>query len=93
MLAHRSRNVLLAVVLALVAAPAFADPAGGLQPPITVPSSYVPARTVQVWLPPGYAASERRYPVLYLLHGSFGTYHDWLDNGAEQIVGAHHHEQ
>jgi S-formylglutathione hydrolase FrmB len=29
-------------------------------------------------LPPGYAASNRRYPVLYLLHGLFGRYDDWL---------------
>jgi len=31
-----------------------------------------------VLLPPGYATSNRRYPVLYLLHGLFGRYDDWL---------------
>lgn len=29
-------------------------------------------------LPPGCAASNRRYPVLYLLHGLFGRNDDWL---------------
>jgi diacylglycerol O-acyltransferase / trehalose O-mycolyltransferase len=42
---------------------------------------------VDVMLPAGYASSDRRYPVLYLLHGSFGTYHDWVDNGVEQLIG------
>jgi S-formylglutathione hydrolase len=37
-----------------------------------------PDRTVAVYLPPSYAAStERRYPVLYLLHGIGGTHADW----------------
>jgi putative tributyrin esterase len=31
-----------------------------------------------VLLPPGYASSNRRYPVLYLLHGLFGRYDDWV---------------
>jgi predicted alpha/beta superfamily hydrolase len=35
----------------------------------------VPARTVQVWLPPGYATSKRRYPVIYL-HDGQNVYDD-----------------
>jgi putative tributyrin esterase len=31
----------------------------------------------RVLLPEGYDASLRRYPVLYLLHGLGGNYHDW----------------
>jgi len=62
-------RLFLAFVLLLVAAPVLADPADGLQPPITVQSKLVPARTVQIWLPPGYATSKRRYPVLYLHDG------------------------
>jgi S-formylglutathione hydrolase FrmB len=43
---------------------------------------------VDVLLPAGYDPSgATRYPVLYLLHGSFGSYRDWVDNGAEQLVG------
>src|ERR1700740_1808911 len=62
-------RLLLAFLLTLFAAPAFADATDGLQPPITVRSKLVPARTVQIWLPPGYATSKRRYPVLYLHDG------------------------
>jgi S-formylglutathione hydrolase FrmB len=43
---------------------------------------------VDVMVPVGYQSSGvRRYPVLYLLHGFSGTYHDWVDNGVESIVG------
>jgi S-formylglutathione hydrolase FrmB len=35
---------------------------------------------VDVLLPPGYATSARRYPVLYLLHGVGGSYLDWMQN-------------
>lgn len=31
-----------------------------------------------VLLPTGYAESNKRYPVLYLLHGLFGRYDDWV---------------
>lgn len=35
-----------------------------------VPSAHVPARNVDVWLPPGYARDpQRRYPVLYMHDG------------------------
>jgi S-formylglutathione hydrolase FrmB len=33
-----------------------------------------------VLLPDGYASTTRRYPVLYLLHGSGGSYSDWVRN-------------
>jgi enterochelin esterase-like enzyme len=33
-------------------------------------------RKAQVYLPPGYAA-DRKYPVLYLLHGIGGNEHEW----------------
>jgi predicted alpha/beta superfamily hydrolase len=62
-------RLFLAFVLTLFAAPAFADSSDGLQPPITVQSKLVPARTVQIWLPSGYATSKQRYPVLYLHDG------------------------
>ena len=40
-------------------------------------------RTVAVYLPPSYASSpDRRYPVLYLLHGIGGTHADWIGSGA-----------
>jgi enterochelin esterase-like enzyme len=33
-------------------------------------------RKAQVYLPPGYSA-EKKYPVLYLLHGIGGNEHEW----------------
>ena len=40
-------------------------------------------------LPPGYFKSNRRYPVLYLLHGLFGHHDDWITrtNLAEYAAG------
>lgn len=34
-----------------------------------VPSAYVQPRNVTIWLPPGYATSRRRYPVIYMQDG------------------------
>jgi S-formylglutathione hydrolase FrmB len=31
----------------------------------------------RIYLPPDYAASAKRYPVLYLLHGLYGDYTNW----------------
>jgi S-formylglutathione hydrolase FrmB len=43
---------------------------------------------VDVLLPKGYAKKgTRRYPVLYLLHGAGGNSQDWMQHGAEDIVG------
>src|SRR2546421_5750766 len=40
-----------------------------------------------VLLPAGFDGSGRtRYPVLYLLHGAGGAYHDWFDHGVQAIV-------
>ena len=36
---------------------------------------------VRILLPPGYARSHRRYPVLYLLHGTSGRAADWTTLG------------
>lgn len=38
-------------------------------------------RRMAVYLPHGYASSSRRYPVLYLLHGSGGDETSWADCG------------
>ena len=37
-----------------------------------------------VYLPPSYHTSERPYPVLYLLHGAWGNYLDWVYFGDVQ---------
>jgi enterochelin esterase-like enzyme len=42
-------------------------------------------RQMFVYTPPGYS-TERKYPVLYLLHGLGGDNHEWLWYGAEEIL-------
>jgi len=56
---------------------------------LTIDAPALAGRTkARVLLPDGYRASrERRYPVLYLLHGAGGNETDWTDAGAaEQIT-------
>jgi enterochelin esterase-like enzyme len=38
------------------------------------------AEPYRVYLPPDYATSDRRYPVLYMLHGAGGNYTEWTDS-------------
>lgn len=65
---------LLALFLAVLPLPALAQPT---ETPIVIGQSYAlpspimgTARTINIWLPPGYVDNpERRYPVLYLLDG------------------------
>ena len=86
----------LAAVLA-VAAPARAEPltvasAKSLSPRLTEYQLATPAfdfpATVRVLVPGGYAQHpRRRYPVLYLLHGSFDTAASWTTKGdAEKLT-------
>ncbi len=42
-------------------------------------------RPVNVYTPPGYT-TDRFYPVLYLMHGRFGTYEDWVNLGNANII-------
>ena len=43
-----------------------------------------------VLLPVGYAESNKRYPVLYLLHGLFGRYDDWVKRTNLAEYAAHY---
>jgi len=63
------RRGALAGLAALPFLTAADDPASGLQPKEHTDSRFVPGRTIQLWLPPGYAAGEARYPVLYMHDG------------------------
>jgi enterochelin esterase-like enzyme len=42
-------------------------------------------RKARVYTPPGYS-SERKYPVLYLLHGIGGDENEWARNGAPNVI-------
>lgn len=58
------------------------------------PSLEQERRTVRVYLPPGYADDPlRRYPVIYMLHGSPGSDGNWLNLGdadatADSLIAA-----
>ncbi len=57
------------------------------------PSLHGQRRSFLVYLPPSYQdAPERRYPTLYLLHGSPGSEYDWVKGGkavqtADTLIG------
>jgi len=42
-------------------------------------------RKMLVYTPPDYSA-DKRYPVLYLLHGIGGTEREWADSGAPDVI-------
>jgi len=85
--------VALAVVLAVILAAAppfvFADdaPLGQILEGLNLPSAIL-GRDVAyaVYLPPGYAASTQRYPVVYLLHGYTDNESGWIQFGEIQLA-------
>ncbi|MEZ4401346.1 MAG: alpha/beta hydrolase family protein [Kofleriaceae bacterium] len=70
------------------AAPPPAPPAGAIAstPGRVVDGQFASAalgvtKRYRAWLPAGYDADARRYPVIYLLHGLGGNERDWVDGG------------
>lgn len=43
-------------------------------------------RKIMVYTPPGYAQSNARYPVVYLLHGAGSTETSWTERGKAQVI-------
>lgn len=39
-----------------------------------------------VYLPDGFGKTEKQYPVVYLLHGLYGTYADWAERGGMKAI-------
>jgi hypothetical protein len=53
---------------------------------ITYPSETVGvSRKVLIYTPPGYSA-DKKYPVLYLLHGIGGDEKEWFNGGVPHII-------
>lgn len=53
----------------------------------TIPSSALRQGVkCYVYTPPGYADSDRKYPVLYLLHGGSGDPSNWTMSGAADVM-------
>lgn len=54
---------------------------------LTMPSRVLGEdKTLTVYLPDGYEDGDRSYPVLYLLHGAWGTDRDWTEKGTMQEI-------
>ena len=86
------RAVLLAIA-ALVSVPGWAAPPSPVPQPIVLGETFgLPSpimgseRTINVHLPPGYATSGKRYPVLYLIDG--GVDQDFIHVVGASVLGA-----
>lgn len=55
-----------------------------LQPHLFYSGALMQRKTCYVLLPDHYDASEKRYPVVYLLHGIYGSETDWIYRGHAQ---------
>ena len=42
-------------------------------------------KSYSIYLPDGYDTSDERYPVLYLLHGAFGSHKSWCRDGGGEL--------
>ena len=93
-------------VVAPTPTPTPAHPIPQASSPITYPTNFKGKGTVQdqhfispilnqeviyeIYLPSGYFSSDKRYPVLYALHGYGGDYHEWAGLGllgrAEDLI-------
>jgi enterochelin esterase-like enzyme len=79
-------SLVLVVVMLWAGAAAFAG-SGRVFDERTLPSSLLEGvRSYAIYLPPGYDESERRYPVLYLLHGGGDDQTGWVQFGEVQHI-------
>ena len=58
---------------------------GKLEPIVYESATVGIARQARVYTPPGYSG-ERKYPVLYLLHGIGGDENEWPRGGAPDVI-------
>lgn len=92
-----NRRALLTLAAAGLALPAFAraaEPANGRLVRLSdLPTAHVKPRNVTVWLPPGYDATDDRYPVLYMHDGqnlfeaATANFGEWgVDEHLERLI-------
>lgn len=75
------------VLLALLATLPVRAQSGRVFDALTMPSEILgEERRFALYLPPGYDASERSYPVLYLLHGGGDDQSGWVQFGEVQRI-------
>lgn len=64
-----------------------ADAKGSTVVHCTMPSEVLgQEKSYTVYLPDGYGESTKSYPVLYLLHGAWGTDRNWSEQGSMQEI-------
>jgi enterochelin esterase-like enzyme len=91
-----STRLIPALIALIFALPAFAEPPTGFDQEKTVPHGKVESitypsnalgfdRPATIYLPPGYDPA-KKYPVLYLLHGSGDDEKGWLTKGAAATI-------
>jgi enterochelin esterase family protein len=61
-------------------------PHGTLQPVSYKSKALGTDRKMVVYTPPDYAKSDKRYPVVYLLHGAGSTETSWTERGKAQVI-------
>ena len=82
-LVFKMKKILPLMLLLLAALPARA----GKVVTDTLRSEILKADVIyNVYLPDGFSDSNEKYPVVYLLHGLYGSYSDWLNTGRMKEV-------
>jgi S-formylglutathione hydrolase FrmB len=80
------RAAVLAALL-VVCAPAEAQQRGTVAADYFVSSALGVRKDYLIYLPPSYATDPvRRFPVVYYLHGAFGSEDDWVQKGGLDVV-------
>lgn len=76
------------LLFCLLAFGLYAQPSGSVvYDELTLPSKILKSdRKYAIYLPPGYEASQRKYPVLYLLHGAGDNQTGWVQYGEVQHI-------
>src|SRR5258705_3583437 len=87
-----ARDVLLIFILLSLASAAWADERHRVNVETIQFKSELVGQVLpyNALLPVGYAESNKRYPVLYLLHGLFGRYDDWITRTTLAEYAAHY---
>jgi enterochelin esterase-like enzyme len=76
---------LIAILFALIALTAIATAQSRLEQHTIKSRVLGVEKTYSVYLPDGYDTSDERYPVLYLLHGAFGSHRSWCRDGGGEL--------
>lgn len=77
---------ILAIIALSVILPAAASAAGKIITDSIASKTLNATVKYNVYLPTGYGKVEKQYPVVYLLHGLYGSYKDWNDLGQVKLV-------